>query len=164
MRLTNNEANAFCEGNVKLEDVVLDNARGMAAADLYAIVTDKVQALKMRSKALEKEYRKLIDDHAKKDRKGNKEYANPTEPDPNKRVLLWRDPEKWQAAYEAWQKKVDELGSQVIEFEATPLPDDFFTKPDELTVVQAIRTAFRPVMQAHQDAMAKAHPPAKRKK
>lgn len=159
MRLTNVQAGTFCAGYVKLEDVVLDNDRGMAAANLYAIVLGKAQAYQLRQKALQKERAKLVEDHAKKDRKGNKEYANPNEPDPTKRILVWHNPDAWQKAIEAWSDKAEALDAQILEFEATPLPDDFFTKPDELKVVNAIRTAFLPVMKSAQAALTeKAHP------
>jgi len=165
IRCTSEQAAAFCAGYTKLEDVVLDNERGMAAAELYGIVLQRAQAYQLRAKALQKERQKLVEDHAKKDGKGNMQYANPDEPDPNKRILIWNNPERWQAAYEAWLAKFEAIGKQRLEVDATPLPDTFFSKPDELKVVNAIRTAFLPFMakaQAAQDE--KAHPQGKRKR
>lgn len=167
IRITSEQAATYCAAYTKLEDVVLDNDRGMAAAELYGVVLQRAQAYQLRAKALQKERAKLVEDHAKKDGKGNKQYANPDEPDANKRVLIWHNPEKWQAAYEAWLAKFEAIGETRLEIDASPLPDDFFTKPDELKVVQGIRTGFLPLMkkaQAAHDAKAPVHKPKQKRR
>lgn len=164
IRCTSEQASIFCAGYVKLEDVVLDNDRGMAAAELYGVVLQRAQAYQLRAKALQKERAKLVEDHAKKDAKGNRQYANPDEPDPNKRILVWHHPERWQAAFEAWQAKFEAIGEQRMEIDAKPLPDDFFSKPDELKVVNAIRTAFLPFMAKAQAVQAEKAGPSPKKR
>jgi len=152
IRVTNEQVSKFLAGYDLLEGEQLDNERGMVAAELYTLVHQRGQAYLMRSKSLQKERQKMVEDHALKDGKGNKEYANPTEPDPNKRILLWRDPDKWQRAWEAWDAKRQELDDHTVEVDAAPLSDDFFTKPEPLKVKQAVRTGFLPFMAKAQAA------------
>lgn len=146
MRLTNLEIVSICEAAVSMEDIVLDNARGMALADLHAALLPQAQAYQMRQKALQKERKKLLDDHAVKDNKGNVTFTNPEEPDPARRIVKMHNPDKAAAALEAWAQKADDLDSQVREVEATPLPDDFFTKPTALNLKQGIRMRLVPAL------------------
>ncbi|HNK42729.1 MAG TPA: hypothetical protein PL002_16195, partial [Flavobacteriales bacterium] len=54
------------------------------AAELNALVEAKVQAFRMRMKAVFKEREKIVKDQAQKDRQGNLKYDNPAEPDPKR--------------------------------------------------------------------------------
>ena len=161
IRVTNNQAGAYSAAHEKLEDVALDNERGMAAAELNALVLSRVQAFRMRVKALQKERQKLVEDHALRDAKGAMRYSNPENPDPNQRVLLWKTPIAATKALEAWQTKFEELTEQVIEIDSAPLRDDFFTKPAEFDVKQAVRTAFLPFLAKNQKVAEK---PTKRRR
>lgn len=155
----------FCNAHTKLEEVVLDNDRGMIAAELYTALLPKAQAFQLRQKALLKERQKLVDDHAKKDAKGNRVYRNPTEPDPDKKLIQWKDEAKAEAAFKAWTEKAEALDTAVVTVDAAPLPDDFFSKPTKLTVEQSVRTAFLPFLAKHQaQAMVAAPKSAKRRK
>lgn len=156
---------AFCNAHTKLEEVVLDNDRGMIAAELYTALLPKAQAYQLRQKALYKERQKLVDDHAKKDGKGVIVFQNPTEPDAAKKLIQWKDEDKAEAAFKAWTEKAEALDDSVITVEAAPLPDDFFSKPTKLTVEQSVRTAFLPLMAKHQaQGTTTATKPAKRRK
>lgn len=151
IKVTNAQAAAFAAGCARLEDVVLDNGRGMVVARLAALVESKVQAFRFRLKALEKERNKIVEDHVKKDAKGERLFLNPEEADPAKKVLLFKNHEAASKALEAWAEKYDEVAKQMVEIEADPIADDFFTNPDEVKgCVQAVRTAFLPLMKAQQ--------------
>ena len=154
IRVTNAQAVAYAAAHAALEDVTMENGRGMRAAELNALVEAKVQAFRMRMKAVFKEREKIVKDQAQKDRQGNLKYDNPAEPDPNKRILLWINNERATAALEAWQDKHDEIAQAMVDIDAAPLPDDFFTKPDELEVKQSVRAGFLPFMAKAQAELA----------
>lgn len=146
MKLTGTQCVQFCAGYVRLEEITLDNDRGMAAAELYAAVLPKAQAYQSRQQALFKERDGIVKRYAQKNEKGEVTYTNPNDPNPNNRLVVWDNREQADAAFDIWREKAEALDKRVILIAAEPLPADFFAKPEPLQVVQSVRTAFMPLM------------------
>jgi hypothetical protein len=161
LRLTNQQLTAFCAAYLRLEDVELDNERGMAAARLYAVVLQKVQAYTFRRKALEKERAKIIQDHAII-KKGEIQYSNPLEPDENKRFIAFKDAKRAGAAIAEWSAKAEGLADQIVDCECDLLPADFFEKPTALICKNSVRTGLLPFLIGEQPEPTNVTPKRKR--
>jgi len=154
MKLTGPEIATFCQGYLGLEDCELDNDRGMQAAEAYAALLTQAQAFQLRQRALQKDRQRIVNDQAKKDRKGNIEYGDSPTGKPEHRPVLWKDTARAEAAFEAWQNKADEFDRRQIEVDVKPFPDTFFALPTPVTVKQSVRTAFLPLLAKQQAARA----------
>jgi hypothetical protein len=163
IRLTNAEVLTFLKASEGLIDVELDNERGDIAAQLHAACGVKQVAIQYRMKALEKERARLLNDLAKKDAKGNICYGESPDGKPATRPVIFKNQKAADAAFGAWQKKVEEVETVVVELNLTPVRDDFFAKPEEVLVKHGVRIGFLPVMVKHQAAL-KANAPKNGKK
>ena len=142
MRLTGPQAVAYCRSYDLLEEVALDNDRGMAALDTREPLLGIVEKFQQRQKAIQKERVALIK-ALSADAAGNIQYQNPDEKDETKRVVLFRDVAEAEQRFEEWLAKAVELDAFILEAEIPLLPADFF---NGLTVQQKIRTAFKPFL------------------
>lgn len=150
MKLTGPQIVSFCAGYHGLEDVDLDNDRGQRAAEAYSELLTRAQGYQVRQKALHKDRQRIIKDQAVVDRKGNFQYGESPTGKPGDRPVQFKDEKRAEAALEAWEKKADAFDKALIEVEVDPIPDDFFAKPEPITVKQSVRTAFLPLMLSQQ--------------
>lgn len=166
MKLTGGQIVEFCEKYRGLDDVDVENGRGMIAGEMYAALLPRALAYQLRQGTLRRERQALIKQHAVTDRRGAIQYGDAPGPK-RSRPILWKDEARAQEAFDGWQEKADAFDATLIELALKPLPDDFFTKPHELDVVQGVRTGFLPLMakyQAVHAAAKKAAAAAKRKR
>ncbi len=163
IKVTNGQVAVFLAASDKLSDVALDDARGRIAAEAHAEATIKQIAYQYRMKALNKERQKLLQDHAKKDAKGNIQYGEAPDGKAENRPVLFRNKTAADKAFAAWAEKFEAVGDQVVELAIAPIADDFFSKPNELEDIKhGVRIGFLPLMVKAQNALKAAAKPKKR--
>lgn len=156
IRVKREDIAAFIAVGEQLTDVEFDHARGELAAKLHSNCLLRNTDYTFRLKALNKERKKLLDQHAQKDAKGEYKYGESPTGRPVDRPILMKDQAKWEKATEPLQERFDAAGAEIVELDLAPLADDFFAKPNEVLVKHGVRIAFLPFMKAAQDAAANA--------
>lgn len=146
MKLSGPQIVTFCNGYLGLEEVELDNDRGNRAAEMYALLLTKAQAYRVRQMSLQKERQRMLKDHAQTDARGQIKYGESPTGLAKDRPVLWKSESAAEKAFDAWAKKADEFDRALMDVDAQPFPDDFFAKPNPITVKQSVRTAFFPLM------------------